>query len=111
SEEHLPPREATRKAMTQITGAIIAITVVLAAVFVPSALQPGATGVIYAQFALTLAISMGFSAFLALSFTPSLCPAILRPHDPNAKKNIVFRWFDNAYGKIGRTYVGHVGAA
>ena len=78
-EERLDPRGATRKAMGQITGAIIAITVVLAAVFVPSALQPGATGIIYAQFALTIAISMGFSAFLALSFTPSLCAAILRP--------------------------------
>nr|WP_297836494.1 efflux RND transporter permease subunit [Pseudomonas sp.] len=63
SEEHLPPKEATRKAMKQITGAILAITVVLAAVFIPSALQPGATGIIYAQFALTIAVSMAFSAF------------------------------------------------
>ncbi|HEX3845818.1 MAG TPA: efflux RND transporter permease subunit [Steroidobacteraceae bacterium] len=111
SEEHLPPREATRKAMRQITGAIIAITVVLAAVFIPSALQAGATGVIYSQFALTIAISMGFSAFLALSFTPSLCAAILKPHDPEAKKNVAFRWFDVGFGRVARTYVGHVGAA
>ncbi len=60
TEEHLEPRAATRKAMQQITGAIIAITVVLTAVFVPSALQAGATGIIYAQFALTIAVSMGF---------------------------------------------------
>ena len=94
-EERLDPRAATRKAMGQITGAIIAITVVLAAVFVPSALQPGATGIIYSQFALTIALSMGFSAFLALSFTPSLCAAILKPrHDGEQKKNVVFRWFD-----------------
>src|SRR5262249_4262395 len=111
SEEHLEPHEATRKAMGQITGAIIAITVVLAAVFVPSALQPGATGVIYSQFALTIAISMGFSAFLAMSFTPSLCASILKPHDPAGKKNVAFRWFDQGYTRTARTYVGHIGAA
>ena len=65
-EEHLPPKEATRKAMTQITNPIIAISVVLAAVFIPSALQSGSVGMIYQQFAMTIAISMGFSAFLAL---------------------------------------------
>jgi multidrug efflux pump len=110
-EEHLEPREATRKAMGQITGAIIAITVVLAAVFVPSALQPGATGIIYSQFALTIAASMAFSAFLALSFTPSLCATILRPRHEGAKKNLVFRWFDQGFGWVGRTYVGHIGGA
>ncbi len=80
TEENLSPKEATRKAMGLITGAVIAITVVLAAVFVPSALQPGATGVIYKQFALTIAVSMGFSAFLALSFTPALCATIPQAH-------------------------------
>ena len=78
-EEHLSPLEATRKAMRQITGAIIAITSVLAAVFIPSALQSGSTGVIYRQFALTIALSMGFSALLALSFTPALCATLLTP--------------------------------
>src|SRR5437588_503941 len=63
-EEQLPPKAATRKAMQQITGAIVAITSVLAAVFIPSALQSGSTGVIYRQFALTIALSMGFSALL-----------------------------------------------
>ena len=110
SEEGLGPKEATRKAMGQITGAIIAITVVLAAVFLPSALQPGATGIIYSQFALTIAVSMGFSAFLAMSFTPSLCAAILRPHH-HAEKNKVFRWFDQGLERINRTYSGHIGAA
>jgi multidrug efflux pump len=110
SEEHSPPRDATRKAMGQITSAIIAITVVLAAVFVPSALQPGATGIIYAQFALTIAISMGFSAFLALSFTPSLCAAILRP-TPEEDKNRLFRWFDKVLAWVQRTYVGQIGSA
>jgi multidrug efflux pump len=110
TEENLEPREATRKAMGQITGAIIAITVVLSAVFVPSALQPGATGIIYAQFALTIAVSMGFSAFLAMSFTPSLCAAILKPtHQTN--KNAFFRWFDRSFEKLTHTYLGQVGRA
>jgi len=110
SEEHAAPKDATRKAMGQITSAIIAITVVLAAVFVPSALQAGATGIIYSQFALTIAISTTLSAFMALSFTPSLCAAILKP-TPEADKNRVFRWFDRMFDKVTGTYVGHIGAA
>jgi multidrug efflux pump len=96
--------------MGQITGAIIAITVVLSAVFIPSALQPGATGIIYAQFALTIALSMGFSAFLALSFTPSLCATFLKPVHPE-KKNAFFRWFDRTFEKTTGTYLGHIGKA
>jgi multidrug efflux pump len=110
SEEHTDPREATRKAMGQITGAIVAITVVLSAVFVPSALQPGATGIIYSQFALTIAVSMCFSAFLALSFTPSLCAAILKPGH-QVKKNAFFRWFDRNFERTTNVYLGHVGRA
>jgi multidrug efflux pump len=110
SEEHAAPKDATRKAMGQITSAIIAITVVLAAVFVPSALQGGATGIIYSQFALTIAISTTLSAFLALSFTPSLCAAILRP-TREEEKNRLFRWFDKVLERIRNTYVGHIGAA
>ena len=101
-EEHLSPKDATRKAMGQITGAIVTITVVLAAVFIPSALQAGSTGVIYRQFALTIAISMAFSAFLALSFTPALCAAFLRPE--HLKPNIVFRWFNWAYDRGQNVY-------
>ena len=109
-EEHLEPKEATRKAMGQITGAIIAITVVLSAVFIPSALQPGAIGIIYSQFALTIAVSMGLSALLAMSFTPSLCAAILKPvHDQ--KKNRFFSWFDRTFEKTRHTYLGHIGSA
>jgi multidrug efflux pump len=110
TEEHLEPRAATRKAMGQITGAIIAITVVLSAVFIPSALQPGATGIIYAQFALTIAVSMGFSAFLALSFTPSLCAAILKPEHA-ANKNAFYRWFDRTFDWTTKKYIGHAGRA
>jgi multidrug efflux pump len=110
TEENLSPKDATRKAMGQITGAIVAITVVLAAVFVPSALQPGATGVIYKQFALTIAVSMGFSAVLALSFTPALCASFLKPeHDK--KKNIVYRKFNELFTWVTHTYTGHVGGA
>ena len=110
SEEHLEPKPAARKAMGQITGAIVAITVVLTAVFVPSALQPGATGIVYAQFALTIAMSMAFSAFLALSFTPALCASLLKPTH-NEKKNVVFRWFNKSFDWVTRTYHGHVGSA
>jgi len=78
-EEKLPPKESTRKAMLQITSAIVAITSVLAAVFIPSALQGGSVGVIYRQFALTIAVSTATSAFLALSFTPALCASLLKP--------------------------------
>ncbi|MGV2497115.1 efflux RND transporter permease subunit [Pelagerythrobacter aerophilus] len=78
-EEGLPPLQATRKAMKQITGAIIGITLVLVAVFVPMAFFPGSTGGIYRQFSVTLAISIFFSAFLALSLTPALCATFLKP--------------------------------
>ncbi len=78
-EEGLPPLAATRKAMGQISGAIIGITLVLIAVFVPMAFFPGSTGGIYRQFSVTLAISIFFSAFLALSLTPALCATFLKP--------------------------------
>ena len=105
-EEHLAPKAATRKAMHQITGAIVAITSVLAAVFIPSALQTGSTGVIYRQFALTIALSMGFSALLALSFTPALCASLLRPEHLHG--NVVFNWFNRAYEGTRRSYVQRV---
>ena len=80
-EEGLGPLAATRKAMDQITGAIIGITLVLIAVFVPMAFFPGSTGGIYRQFSVTLAISIFFSAVLALSLTPALCATFLRAQD------------------------------
>ncbi|GAB3516964.1 multidrug efflux RND transporter permease subunit [Pseudoxanthomonas daejeonensis] len=110
TEEGLPPREATLKAMEQITGAVVAITVVLAAVFIPSALQGGAAGEIYKQFALTIAIAMAFSAFLALGFTPALCATFLKPSH-HANSNWVFRTFNKYYDKVSHTYVGHIGSA
>ncbi|MCU0930664.1 MAG: efflux RND transporter permease subunit [Serpentinimonas sp.] len=79
SEEGLPPREATRKAMGQISGAIIGITVVLISVFVPLAFFSGAVGNIYRQFAAVMSVSIAFSAFFALSLTPALCATLLKP--------------------------------
>jgi multidrug efflux pump len=105
-EEHLPAKEATRKAMTQITNPIIAISVVLAAVFIPSALQSGSVGMIYQQFAMTIAISMGFSAFLALSLTPALCAAMLRPE--HLKENRLFRLFNRGYDNTQKAYLRSV---
>ena len=109
SEEHLPPKEATRKAMGQITGAVVAITVVLAAVFIPSAMQGGSVGAIYRQFALTIAISMGFSALLALSFTPALCATLLKPTHP--EPNRFFRWFNRTFDRTLDTYSRQTTAA
>ncbi|MCZ7486243.1 efflux RND transporter permease subunit [Rhizobium rhizogenes] len=79
AEEGLSPKAATRKAMGQITGAILGITLVLACVFIPMAFFPGSTGIIYRQFSLTMVVSIGFSAFLALSLTPALCATFLKP--------------------------------
>ncbi|HVC30863.1 MAG TPA: multidrug efflux RND transporter permease subunit [Steroidobacteraceae bacterium] len=105
-EEHLPPKEAARKAMRQISGAIVAITLVLAAVFIPSAMQTGSTGVIYRQFALTIALSIMFSAVFALSWTPALCATLLRPEQ--LKANIVFRAFNRAFEGTRASYVRRV---
>ncbi|MDQ1108257.1 multidrug efflux pump [Stenotrophomonas rhizophila] len=109
TEEKLPPKAATQKAMTQITGAVVAITVVLAAVFIPSALQGGAAGEIYKQFALTIAIAMAFSAFLALGFTPALCATFLKA--THGEPNVVYRTFNKYYDKVSGTYVGHITSA
>ncbi|MEP6483634.1 MAG: efflux RND transporter permease subunit [Rudaea sp.] len=110
AEENLPPKEATRKAMGQITGAVIAIAVVLAAVFIPSAMQSGSVGAIYRQFALTIALSVMFSAFLALAFTPALCATLLKPaHE--VKKNALFRWFNRSFEWTQNTYTGQIRSA
>jgi multidrug efflux pump len=111
TEEDRPPREATIKAMHQISGAVIAITIVLAAVFVPSALQAGSAGAVYKQFALTIAMAMVFSAFLALGFTPALCANLLKPTAHHDSRNPVFRAFNRIYDRLGKTYVGHIASA
>ncbi len=109
-EEGLPPRQATRKAMGQITGAIIGITLVLSAVFIPMAFFPGSTGVIYRQFSLTMVVSILFSAFFALSLTPALCASFLKPirHDHHQKKGF-FGWFNRKFDTLTHSYTGGVG--
>ncbi len=89
-EEKLSPRDATIKAMGQITGALVGITLVLVAVFIPMAFFPGSTGGIYRQFSVTLAISMAFSALMALTLTPALCATLLRPHQEGSRRNKKF---------------------
>jgi multidrug efflux pump len=86
AEEGLGPYQATVKAMSQITSAIVGITLVLVTVFVPMAFFPGSTGGIYKQFSVTLAISIAFSALLALTLTPALCAALLKPHARHAEQ-------------------------
>lgn len=108
SEEGLPPREATRKAMTQITGAIIGITLVLVAVFIPMAFFPGSVGIIYRQFSVTMAAAISLSAFLALSLTPALCASLLKPvaaGHHHARKGL-FGLFNRSMEKAKTTYSG-----
>ncbi len=105
-EEGLSPKEATRKGMTQITGAIIAVTTVLASVFVPAALMPGSVGAIYRQFSVTIAVSMLLSALMALTFTPALCASILRPEHEHA--NRFLRAFNNGYESVAGHYLARL---
>ena len=106
TEEGLPPKEAARKAMGQITGAIIAITTVLAAVFVPIAMVGGSVGVIYRQFSLTIAMSMAISALMALSFTPALCAQLLKPQ--HGTPNVLIRGFNRFYDWLKESYVRRI---
>ncbi len=104
--EGLSPREATRKAMTQITGAIIGITLVLVAVFIPMAFMQGSVGVIYQQFSLSMATSILFSAFLALSLTPALCATLLKPiaKGEHHAKGGFFGWFNRRFEQLSDGY-------
>ena len=112
AKEGLSPREATRKAMTQISGAILGITVVLTAVFVPMAFFPGAVGVIYRQFSLTMVVSILFSAFLALSLTPALCATFLKPISAgHHEKGGFFGWFNRRFDRTAESYRSMVGWA
>jgi len=111
STEGLSPREATRKAMSQISGAIIGVTVVLVSVFVPLAFFDGAIGNIYRQFAAVMVTAILFSAFLALSFTPALCATLLKPVEAGhllAKRGF-FGWFNRSFTRTAKTYEGMVG--
>jgi multidrug efflux pump len=99
SQEGLSPREATRKAMSQITGAIIGITLVLIAVFIPMAFFGGAVGAIYRQFSLAMVSAMVFSALMALTLTPALCATILKPVEAghHLERKGFFGWFNRRF--------------
>ena len=106
--EHLSPREATTRAMKDISAPVIAIALILAAVFVPVGFVPGIVGRLYQQFAITIAVSVLISAFVALSLTPALCTLLLRPSKgENAKKNLLekfFAGFNRGFNGITRSY-------
>ncbi|GMV45896.1 MAG: multidrug efflux RND transporter permease subunit [Pseudomonadota bacterium] len=106
SEEGLHPLAATRKAMGQISNAIVGVTVVLVSVFVPLAFFAGAVGNIYRQFAAVMLSSILFSAFMALSFTPALCATLLRPVEAGHKhaRSGPFGWFNRAFAQGTRNY-------
>lgn len=112
-EEHLDPVAATEKSMKQISGALIGITSVLSAVFVPMAFFGGTTGVIYRQFSITLVTAMVLSLVVALTFTPALCATILKQHDPNKPESNgifarLFHWFNRSFDKLSVKYQGGV---
>ncbi|WP_337268534.1 efflux RND transporter permease subunit [Oryzifoliimicrobium ureilyticus] len=105
AEEGLSPKAATRKAMGQITGAILGITLVLACVFIPMAFFPGSTGIIYRQFSLTMVVSILFSAFLALSLTPALCATFLKPiKQGHHEKKGIGGWFNRKFDGLTSVY-------
>ena len=110
TQEGLPPLEATKKAMTQISGAVIGITAVLDSVFVPLAMFSGATGNIYRQFAVTMAIAIAFSAFFALTLTPALCATLLKPvaKGHHVEKKGPFGWFNRKFTSLTHGYEGWV---
>ncbi|MBR3622217.1 MAG: efflux RND transporter permease subunit, partial [Selenomonadaceae bacterium] len=110
-ESGLSPIDATERAMDEVQGPVVAIAFVLAAVFVPVAFLGGMMGVLYRQFALTIAISMALSAFVALTLTPALCAMILKPHNKDERTGILdkfFTWFNNWFDRTKHGYLGIV---
>ncbi|MCF7521593.1 efflux RND transporter permease subunit [Neisseria sp. ZJ106] len=109
-EEGLSPKEATKKAMGQISGAVIGITAVLMSVFVPMAMFSGATGNIYRQFSVTMVAAIAFSAFLALTLTPALCATMLKaiPKGHHEAKKGFFGWFNRKFDSATHGYEGWV---
>jgi multidrug efflux pump len=111
SEEGLSPRDATRKAMGQITGALIGITLVLIAVFIPMAFFGGAVGAIYRQFSLSMVASMVFSVLMAFTLTPALCATILKPVEAghHHDKRGFFGWFNRHFNRTATGYQSFIG--
>jgi HAE1 family hydrophobic/amphiphilic exporter-1 len=110
-EQHLTAKEAAQKAMADISGPVVAIALVLAAVFVPAGFMPGITGKLYQQFAVTIAISVLISAFVALSLTPALCSLFLKPHHVSESSrgiNYLFYRFNTWFAKRTEGYTVNV---
>jgi HAE1 family hydrophobic/amphiphilic exporter-1 len=104
----MSPREATITAMQQVGGPVIAVAIILAAVFIPTAAIPGITGRLYQQFAITIAISVLISAFNALTLSPALAALLLKPRDPNRKRGPItrfFDWFNKFFNRTTESYV------
>src|SRR5262249_10809980 len=105
-EQGLSPRDATLKAMREVSAPVIAIALILVAVFVPTAFIPGITGRLYQQFAVTIAVSVVFSAFNALTLSPALASLILKPKkETRGPLGAFFRWFNKWFGKATDGYV------
>ena len=107
TEKNMTPKEATYHAMKEISAPVVAIALILAAVFVPVGLIPGIVGRLYQQFAITIAISVILSAFTALSLTPALCSILLKPHQPDKKRNFIekfFASFNNGFARFTDRY-------
>jgi HAE1 family hydrophobic/amphiphilic exporter-1 len=110
-EHHLSPKEAAQKAMKDISGPVVAIALVLAAVFVPAGFLPGIVGKLYQQFAITIAISVLISSFVALSLTPALCSLFLKPHHISQSSkglNFIFFHFNNWFNRRTEGYTKNV---
>lgn len=108
-EDGLEPREATKKSMSQITGALVGIAMVLSAVFVPMAFFGGSTGAIYRQFSITIVSSMVLSVIIAIVLTPALCASMLKPKKDHDSKRGAFGWFNRGFDWVNRFYQGSVG--
>ncbi|MEF2073460.1 efflux RND transporter permease subunit [Consotaella aegiceratis] len=102
SSEGLPPKDATIKAMSEVTGPVIAIVLVLCAVFIPVAFLGGLAGTMYRQFAVTIAVSVTISGIVALTLTPALCSIILKP--THGEPLAPFRWFNRGFDALTRAY-------
>lgn len=109
-EDGMTPKDAALKAMEEVSGPVVAIALILSAVFIPTVFIPGITGRLYQQFALTIAISVIISAFNALSLSPALSALLLRPKkETRGPLGIFFRWFNRVFGKVTDGYVGICG--
>ncbi|MBO9112095.1 efflux RND transporter permease subunit [Agrobacterium sp. S2/73] len=108
-EEHLSPKEATKKSMSEITGALVGIAMVVSAVFVPMAFFGGSTGEMYKQFSVTIVSAMTLSVIVALVFTPALCATLLKPHSTHKKTGITARFTDGFERNFTRLTNGYGG--